>query len=794
MTSAAMRRRTITAGNIASGTAGLMAAAALLLPCIGRAAESSAPAAPAGSGAKVEYNRDVRAILSDNCFACHGPDDAKRKGKFRLDQRDSAIAKGAILPGKPGDSTLVTRILTGDADDTMPPLESHKTLTAAQKDVLKRWVAQGAEYEPHWAFIAPVRPPVPQVKTARWVRNPIDAFILHELESKQITPSPQADKRTLLRRVCLDLTGLPPTPAEVESFVNDPAPDAYEQQVDRLLASPHYGERWGKHWLDQARYADSNGYSIDAPRSIWKYRDWVIDAVNRDMPFDRFTIEQLAGDLLPNPTTSQLIATGFHRNTQINQEGGIDPEQFRVESVIDRVGTTGTVWLGMTIACAQCHNHKFDPISQKEFYQFLAFFNNQDEPTLSLGDSTSGAGHDAAEAKILELEKTLQQTDADTNAKRKKLQAELAKLKKQAAALGDSTMVMAERKAPRETHVFIKGDFTRPADLVTPGVPAVLPPIDFADPSQPNRLDLARWLVSPANPLTARVTVNRLWAQYFGRGIVETDNDFGSQGAAPANQDLLDWLATELVARQWSMKALHRLIVTSSTYRQASVVRTDLQQADPYNDLLARQSRVRLDAEIVRDVALEASGLLTEKVGGPSVYPPQPEGVMGLGQVKREWETSTGPDRYRRGMYTFLWRTTPHPLLTAFDAPDGTSACTRRLRSNTPLQGLILLNDEAFVEFARALASRVMTESPADDAARIDHAFCLCTARTPDADERQVLLRLLDKQRHAFADEVQDARTLAGGKCPPGVDASEFAAWTIVCRAMLNLDETITRE
>jgi hypothetical protein len=783
-----------------TSAAAVITAALLTLPCSGRAAE---PAAPANGGnAKIEYNRDVRPILSDNCFYCHGPDDAKRKGKFRLDQRESAIAKGAIVPGKPADSTLVDRIQTSDPDDIMPPPETHKTLTAAQKDVLKRWVDQGAEYKPHWSFIAPVRPPVPQAKNAEWVRNPIDAFVLQDLELKQIAPSPEADKRTLLRRLSLDLTGLPPTPTEVQAFVHDPSPDAYERQVDRLLASPHFGERWAKHWLDQARYADSNGYSIDAPRSIWKYRDWVIDAINRDMPFDQFTIEQLAGDLLPSPTTDQLIATGFHRNTQINQEGGIDPEQFRVESVIDRVGTTGTVWLGLTIACAQCHNHKFDPITQKEYYQFFAFFNNQDEPTLSVGKPTSGtvlspskgAEHDAIEAKILEVEKTLQQNDAQTNANRKKLTGELAKLKKQAAALGDSTMVMAERKAPRETHLLIKGDFTRPADLVTPAVPAVLQPIASADSAKPNRLDLAKWLVSPDNPLTARVTVNRIWAEYFGRGIVETDNDFGSQGAAPTNPELLDWLATELVARNWSTKALHRMIVTSAAYRQASVARPDLQQADPYNTLLARQSRVRLDAEIIRDVALQASGLLTDKIGGPSVYPPQPEGVMGLGQVKREWITSIGPDRYRRAMYTFLWRTTPHPLLTAFDAPDGTSACTRRLRSNTPLQGLILLNDEAFVEFARALAARVLTEAPAGDAARIDAAFCLCTARTPDADERQVLSRLLETQRRAFAAAPAEARTLAGGKCPLGMGPDDFAAWTIVCRAMLNMDETITRE
>ena len=410
--------------------------------------------------------------------------------------------------------------------------------------------------------------------------------------------------------------------------------------VDRLLASPHYGERWGKHWLDAARYADSNGYSIDAPRSIWKYRDWVIDAMNRDMPFDEFTIEQLAGDLLPNATLDQKIATGFHRNTQINQEGGIDPEQFRVESIIDRVNTTGTVFLGLTIGCAQCHDHKFDPLTQLDFYRFYDFFNQCDEPDLK----TPTAAEKKHQAELHAQRAKLEEEDKADPAKAAGHKTEIAKLKKEEAAAVTSTLVIQQRPTPRESYVFIKGDFTRHGDPVSAAAPAVLPAIDVPHPT---RLDLARWIVDPRNPLTARVTVNRIWQHYFGLGIVDTENDFGTQGAPPSNQPLLDWLATEFIARHWSQKAMHRLIVTSATYQQSSNIRPELADLDPYNHLLARQSRVRLDAEIVRDVGLEASGLLCENVGGPSVFPPIPDGVMGLGQVAHKWETSKGVDRYR---------------------------------------------------------------------------------------------------------------------------------------------------
>lgn len=710
----------------------------------------------------------------------------------------------------------------------------------------------------HWSFVKPERPDLPIVKDTSWCRNPIDRFVLAQLEAQGLHPSPEASKETLLRRISLDLTGLPPTPKEIDDFLADQSAGAYEKVVDRLLASPHYGERWGKHWLDAARYADSNGYSIDAPRTMWKYRDWVINATNQDMPFDQFTIEQIAGDMLPGATIDQKIATGFHRNTQINQEGGIDLEQFRVEGIIDRVNTTGSVFLGLTIGCAQCHNHKFDPITQKDYYSFFAFFNQCDEPELKTptaddlkrqaeihekllaleaqkkqGESNSAATLEEWERSLTEEEKSklpldIQNDiklgpDARTRAQEQQLIAafkadtraqhidtRIKALKKEESA-GTTSLVIAERPSPRETFIFIKGDFTRHGDVVTPAVPAMLPQITSAHPT---RLDLARWLTDPRNPLTARVTVNQIWQHYFGLGLVQTENDFGTQGTPPSNPQLLDWLALEFVSpsvqpslkseisdsagspapRPWSRKALHRLIVTSATYRQSSAVRPELADADPYNRLLARQSRVRLDAEIVRDAELEASGLLCETIGGPSVFPPQPEGVMGLGQVKRVWKTSIGPDSHRRGLYTFLWRSTPHPLLTSFDATNATASCTRRLRSNTPLQALILMNDQASLECARAMSARILRQGPQDDAGRIDFAFRLCTSRHPTTDEKAVLLRLLKKELDSFNADAANAQTLAWSERPAGAEAHTLAAWTIVARTLLNLDETISRE
>jgi hypothetical protein len=548
--------------------------------------------------------------------------------------------------------------------------------------------------------------------------------------------------------------------------------DPWRDVIEGLLASPHYGERWGRHWLDLARYADSNGYSIDSPRTIWKYRDWVIDAFNRDLPFDEFTIEQIAGDLLPNATAEQKIATGFHRNTQINEEGGIDKEQFRIESIVDRVNTTGSAFLGLTLGCAQCHDHKFDPITQREYYEMFAFLNNADEPDLALGTPEQAEQLKEHKEKIKELEDQIREQEKDlarfTN-EVKKAHATMAKLKKSMPKVS-STMVMAERAEPRQSFVHIKGDFTRHGDPVGPGVLKAVLPLK-ASGAKTNRLDLARWLVDRENPLTARVLVNRIWMRYFGRGLVETENDFGSQGSPPTHPELLDWLAVELMDHGWSQKHIHRLILNSATYRQSSNVRVDLANVDPNNYLLARQSRIRLDSEIVRDVGLAASGLLTDKIGGPSVYPPQPDGVMTLGQSRREWKASEGTDRYRRGMYTFFWRATPHPSLTVFDAPDAFSACTRRARSNTPLQSLTLLNDRAQVEFAEALAQRLLAEEKSD-AARIQRGFEYCVARPPTATESERLEKLVA----ACSSE------------------GEKEAWTTVARVLLNLDETITRE
>jgi len=757
----------------------------------------------------LEYNRDVRPILAENCFACHGFDKAKREAGLRLDTMEGAAQKldsglVAIQPGKPEESELILRILASD-DSVMPPHETGKSLTEVQKEVLRKWVSQGARYDKHWAFIAPEKTAIPESTLAKAssATNPIDNFILAKLEAENLLPSAPADPITLIRRLSLDLLGLPPTVTEVDDFVlafqHDPE-SARSQLVDRLLRSPNYGERWGRWWLDQARYADSNGYSVDAPRQIWKYRDWVIDALNRDLPFDQFTIEQLAGDLLPDATEQQQVATGFHRNTQINQEGGIDPEQFRIDSVFDRVATTGTVWLGLTVGCAQCHDHKFDPIEQKEYYRLFAFFNNQDEPQLTIHKPEVNAPRLISEQKELEAtsadivrqavdaialwEQSL--TEEQTKSFSKEIQQLLSgdKSKRNAGQMkslyalgpgvadpqfltiqnrlkeignvlseGVSTMVMKERATPRKTNVFIQGDFTRPAEEVTCGTPVILPPLTTSTGSL-NRLDLAKWIVAPNNPLTARVIVNRVWQHYFGRGLVETENDFGLQGTSPTHPELLDWLAVHFVEQGWSLKELHRLIVHSKTYQQQSVERPELTEKDRGNYWLARQRRLRLEGEIVRDVELAACGLLSSKIGGPPVFPPIPDGVMSQGQVKREWKVSKGEDRYRRGLYTFIHRATPPPSLNVFDAPDGYSTCTRRPRSNTPLQALTLMNDASFFEFAGALEKIIQTEG-------LDVAFRRCVSRPPTQEELAIL-RSLDSLSAA--------------------------------RALLNLDETVTRE
>ena len=667
--------------------------------------------------AAVDYLGQVKPVLTRRCVSCHGA--VKPRGGLRLDTAAAALKGGtsgpAVIPGHGDLSPLVTAVRGEGATERMPL--NRPPLSASEIKLLQDWIEQGvkaiageqpglAPSQSHWAFSAPRRPAVPDVAHLRWARNAIDWFIQARLERAGVAPSAEADRATLLRRVSLDLVGLPPSPHEVDAFLGDRTENAYERAVDRLMASPHFGERWARPWLDQARYADSNGFNIDAPRSIWKYRDWVIDALNADVPFDQFTIDQIAGDLRPETGFAPRIATGFHRNTQINQEGGIDVEQFRVEAVIDRVNTTGTVFLGLTIGCAQCHDHKYDPVAQRDYYRLFAFFNNVDEPELEIAAPAELARRNAIRAQIDDWhralaarypdldnrertwEKTLalaftQAQAADIRVafdlpreKRSGSQAralvelmiindpiyvkELATLKKLQAAEPRfvTTMVVSERSGePRPTHIHQGGDFTRKGERVLPGVPAVLPRLADSSPgTPPDRMDLARWLVDRGNPLTARVAVNRIWQAYFGRGLVETDNDFGTQGTPPSHPELLDWLACELMDRGWSSKAIHRLIVCSATYRQASNVRPDGQTIDPDNRLLWRQARLRLDAELIRDAALTSSGLLTRVVGGPSVFPPQPDGVMNLGQMRRPWQADTGPNRYRRGLYTFFWR------------------------------------------------------------------------------------------------------------------------------------------
>ena len=764
-----------------------------------------APASSQQPGDPIEFRRDVLPILSENCFACHGFDERSRQAGLRLDTASGATAvadsgEQAIVPGSPDDSELIQRIYSEDPDLGMPPAETEKSLTTEQKQTLKRWIEQGAQFQKHWSFEKPKRVSPPVLKNAD---HPIDRFVQKRLNEAGLSPSPRANDETLLRRVYLDLIGLPPSIDELDAFLaeaNRNRNAAYHKVIERLLESPHYGERWGRWWLDQARYADSNGYSVDAPRQIWAFRDWVIDALNNDMPFDQFTIEQIAGDLLPEANQDQRVATGFHRNTQINQEGGIDKEQFRVDSIFDRVATTGTVWLGLTVGCAQCHDHKFDPIAQKEYYELFAFFNNQDEPILKVYDepatesklttqllaaeqeldryiATRATAYEEWESRLTDDEKQkmpksvrklLELDPAKRKASQRrrlfglevgKVDAEYQALQQRVDRLNEqvhgaaTTLVMQERKVPRKSTVLIKGDFTRPAEEVSPRTPAVLHPLQ-SEEGFANRLDLARWIMSSENPLTARVIVNRIWQVYFGRGIVETENDFGTLGSPPTHPELLDWLAIEFRQRQWSLKELHRLIVTSHTYQQSSESRNDLNQVDPNNYLLGRQLRLRLEAEIIRDVCLTVSDLLSPKLGGPPVFPPIPKGVMDLGQVKRTWKVSKGEDRYRRGIYTFVYRATPPPSLNVFDAPDGYSTCTRRSRSNTPLQALTLLNDSAFVEFATALQKKISENG-------VDVTFRHCTGREATEEELTVL---------------------------EGLDPQSIA------RVLLNLDETVTRE
>ena len=965
-------------------------------------------------------------------------------GGLRLDS-SRALAGGlsgkVILPGKSAESPLV-KMIGGQIEGKRMPMTGDP-LTGEQIGLIRRWIDDGAAWpedsaaiEPenkHWAYVSPVRPALPEVRSKSWLRNPIDQFVLARLEKEGLQPSPETDRARLIRRVSLDLIGLPPSIEEVDAFVTDRNPDAYEKLVERLMASPHYGERWARHWLDLARYADSHGYESDPLRSMWKYRDWVIEAFNRNLPFDQFTVEQLAGDMLPNATLDQKIASGFHRNTMINMEGGVDAEETRVESVVDRTNTTATVWLGSTLACAQCHNHKYDPLSQKDYYRFLAFFNNTEDgqernekPEIEALTPAESAKRDVIRLEITKLETILnaqtpqleeaqrtweRQVDArpvewillrstgalsnggaalkvlpdgsilaegpnpendsytivaptdlkaitglrlellsdaslpsggfgrdpegnfvlsrieaqvspkgtpqtvqpvtwtraaaeqvapeftiesviegkanigwsvaqpkagklervsayfeagdgtgfeqgtaltitlSNRSKRKtanigrfrlfvtssknpvslpdsvrailaisleqrssdqksalaahyrSIAPQLDDTRKRIAELRSSepkvvkTMAMQERKEPRTTHIHMRGSFLNKGEPVAAGVPALFPSLPEGQPA--NRLSLARWLVSERNPLAARVTVNRIWEQLFGRGLVATSEDFGTQGERPSHPELLDWLATELVAKQWDVKALQRLIVTSATYRQSSVTTAELNQRDPNNRLLARGPRFRLEAEAIRDVALRASGLLSERIGGPSVFPSQPEGIWTQHYSQEKWTPSKGEDRYRRGIYTFWRRTSPYPSFFTFDAPSREYCTARRPRTNTPLQALTTLNEPTFFEAAQNLALRIVKEGGPDAKTRMVRGFRLCVARQPDSDELKQLLTYWTRQADRFKQgtNAKEALNLVGDlPWPEGIPVWEEAAWTVVANVLLNLDETITKQ
>ena len=822
---------------------------------------ASLPATAFPADEAPSFSRDILPILSDKCFKCHGPDEAGREADLRLDEEASAKYAeddyAIIAEGDSAASELYRRIASTDPDEVMPPVDSNLALTADEIELIRQWINAGAEWGGHWAFQPIRRPPVPDVSGLDAdVRNPIDAFIFSRLASEGLTPSPEAPRETLIRRVSLDLTGLPaPLPA-VDEFLADQSPDAYDRLVERLLASPAYGERMAWDWLDAARYADSNGYQGDNERTMWPWRDWVVDALNENMPFDQFTIWQLAGDLLPDATHEQRLATGFCRNHMINGEGGRIPEENRVDYVMDMSETTGTVWLGLTLNCCRCHDHKFDPLSRRDYYSLFAFFNQT---------PVDGSGRSAQTPPILEAPTDEQvsrrvELNAQVTAKAAELeQMELSKFPREdgqsadqseaAAELPDSlktilgqappnrnrnqleelakhfetldpeyfeaikalelvvtrretlvgsiarVMIMADRDERRPTFMLEKGLYNKPEDEeVSMAVPAQFP--QLAEGAPENRLGLAEWLVAPENPLTARVTVNRIWQQFFGTGLVKTTEDFGVQGEKPVHPALLDWLAAEFVASGWDVKHVHRMIVTSATYRQSSKATPELVERDPENRLLARGARFRMPSWMIRDQALAASGLLVDTLGGPSVNPYQPEGVWEETTFGRKTYTQDhGPALYRRSLYTF-WRRIIAPTMF-FDSATRQVCTVKTARTNTPLHALTVLNDVTYVEAGRKLAERVLHAAEANPLARADLAFRLVLSRRMKPEEHVVVASAIERIRGDFESDPEAARELISvGESPvdESLDVIEYATYTALCNAVLNLDEAVTKE
>ena len=825
---------------------------------------SSLPAPEARADAPipsvVEFNRDIRPILSDNCFACHGPDKNQRKADLRLDTEEGAFADRGdsrpIVPGKPDQSELIRRVTAKAKGERMPPAKFGKQLTPRQVALLRRWIEQGAKWEKHWSRIPPKRPLLPALPpgTRDGSVNPIDHFILARLAEEELPPSPEADKRTLIRRLSFDLTGLPPAPSEVDAFLADPSPDAYANLVERLLTSPHYGERMALYWLDLVRYADTGGYHSDNHRDIALYRDYVIQAFNDNRPFDRFTIEQLAGDLLPGATVEQKIASGYNRLLMTTEEGGAQAKEYMAKYAADRVRNASSVWLGATLGCAECHDHKFDPFTTRDFYRFAAFFADIKEKAVGRQDQDRlPTAEQAAQLRTLDaqaaaLQKTLSTQTPELDAAQEKWEAaltleQLRKLprnvtdlllvepakrtavqsrslaayyretapqlepvrrqltdvlrRKDAILKAAPTTLVSTSVTPRVMRVLPRGNWLDDSgEVVSPGVPLSVAPFGIQG-HRATRLDLARWLTAPDNPLVARVFVNRLWKLFFGQGIVRTLEDFGSQGAWPTHPELLDWLAVEFRDSGWDVKHLVKLMVLSRTYRQSSAVSGPLHRRDPYNRLLARQARFRLDAEMVRDNALAVSGLLSRRIGGPSVKPYQPAGYWAmLNFPKREWVNDHGDSLYRRGLYTYWCRTFPHPSLVAFDAPSREECTVERPRSNTPLQALALLNDPTYVEAARALAERILREGGRDTGSRIEFLYRQALSRPAAPEERQALDALYQRHLRQYqSDRQASGALLATGEHPAPKDAgaAELAAWTSVARVILNLHEMINR-
>ncbi len=849
---------------------GMIAAAALWTPCQSVRAE-------------VLFNRDIRPILAEHCFACHGPDDKTRQADLRLDLPESATAprkagQAAVTPGKPQASEMIRRMLSDDPGERMPPLEVAKRPTAAQIDLLQQWIAQGAPYEGHWAFIPPRRDiELPAVDGDDWPRNEVDRFILAKLRQEKLSPAPQADRTTLIRRASLDLTGLPPTLEEVDAFLNDSSADAYEKVVDRLLSSQAYGERMAVYWLDLARFADSDGYHDDTARSMWQYRDYVIQAFNRNKPFDRFTIEQLAGDQLPGATLEQKIASAFHRNGPTSSEGGADALEYAAKYAVDRVNTTAEVWLGVTMHCAECHDHKYDPFTTKEYYQLFAFFNQVPEdplirtvhappairtPTPEQQEQLTLLTHaDEAAREALETalrtpredwdaaqrawETTFTAADVDVSTeeakKDEKRQAmaaiaavapaernqeqtlalrayfrerEIDEVKSLRAVYDAAAKarrdfenaipmlrVMATVPEPRPTYILVRGDYRTHGEQVYPAVPAVLGRLP--EGIEGDRLALATWLTAEDHPLTARVMVNRLWQLVFGVGIVKTAEDFGSRGDWPSHPELLDYLAVRFIESGWDVKAMMRLLVTSAAYRQDSSVSAELLKRDPQNRLLARGPRFRLAGEFIRDNALAISGLFDRDrpVGGPSVKPYQPGDLwreMSYGDSPdKSYIPSTGPDLYRRGLYTFWKRSIHYPSFAAFDAPNREVCTVTRPITNTPLQAFVTLNDVTFVEAARVFAQRILVEGGPTFDQRLDFAWRTAMARPPLEGERDAMRRLYETMHEHYAVDTDAALALlsAGESArDESLDPAQHAAWAAVCNAILNLDEVITKE